>query len=154
MSKHDSAQEEHAVKSAYWIRTVMLFLCVLLLSWPVFAVVVSFFSVWQGEAVLLDSWELEPRRLLLEYFIEGYLHTLVVTVPVAALAVVDYKLFARRKGLKRYTGLAWFAILGCASFVIAFWLVPRAGLFLPLFATSVFLLVGYRLFIGLFRMNR
>jgi len=154
MNKPDLAQQDDPVKSAFGVRTVLLFFCVLLLSWPVFGLVASFFSVWHGEAVLLDSWELEPRRLLLQSFIEGYIHTLIVTVPVAALAVVDYKLFARRKGLQRYTGLAWFSVLGCASLVIALWLVPKAGLFLPLLVTSVFLLIGYRLFIGLFRMNR
>jgi len=153
MSSHAPSVKAMSLKSGYWIRTVLLFLCVLLLSWPVFGFVVSLFSVWRGEGVLLDSWELEPHRLLLGYFIEGFLRTLTITVPLAMLAVVDYRFFAMRDGLQRFTGLAWFAILGCTSLVIALWLVPDAGLLFPLLVTSVFLLIAYRLFIGLFRMK-
>ena len=153
MSKHDLADRGESASSGYWLRTALLFLCVLLLSWPVFGFVVSLFNVWRGEGVLLDSWELEPHRLLLEYFIEGFIRTLVITAPVAFMAVVDYKLFARRKGLQRFSGLLWFTVLGCASVAIALWLIPNNGLLLPLLVTSFFLLIGFRLFIGLFRMK-
>jgi len=153
MIDYDLSQEADSVKSGYWIRTVLLFLCVLLLSWPIFGFVISFFNVLHGEGALLDSWELEPHRLLLEYFIDGFIRSLVITVPVAVLAVVDYKLFARSNRLHRFTGLLWFAVLACLSVAVAFWLVPESGLLLPLLATSFLLLIGYRLFLGLFRMK-
>lgn len=134
----------------YLFRTLLLFVCVAVLSWPAFVVVSVLLSSVFGEGTVMNAWQLQPKRLLLEQFISGFFHSLVLTVPVALIAVLDYRIIVRLAKTPRLAGVLWFV----CSVALALYLLQFNTLVIwPVVITAVSLLGGYRLFLWLFRMK-
>lgn len=133
------------------VRSTVLFLSVLLAAWPVFAVCSVLLALWQGEAAILDAWELEPKRLLITQFLSGFTRTLPIALLLATLVLADHFLIVRRLFRPHFCGLLVLTVFGA----LALWLSSqKAGLMIPLLLTLVIIVVLYRLFASLFRMNR
>lgn len=133
------------------LRTVLLFLFMLLACWPAFALVMASWSAWKGESAILDSWQLEPMRLILHYFVQGYIQSLYLALPIAVLSVIDYKLLIELLGKPAISGV----LLTLAGISLAVWqLGLDSHLLIPLLLVSLLLLISYRLFIRIFRMAR
>ena len=134
----------------YLFRTLLLFICVAVLSWPAFVVVSIVLSTVFGEATVMNAWQLQPKRLLLDQFIAGFYKSLVLTVPVALLAVLDYRIIVRLAKTPRLAGLLWFVCSVALTLIV---LQFNSRVVWPVLLTAVSLFCGYRLFLWVFRMK-
>jgi hypothetical protein len=128
-------------------KTGMLYLLVLwivisALAWPTYVFTASVLSYLSGEGWQLDAWTEIPGRVLLDYFLDGYRHSLIVTLPLGFVAVIDYLL------LSRYRVTWWLAgiLLPITGAVLALTLFERAANAVPtLVLTGILLAVVHRL---------
>lgn len=130
-------------------RTFLLFLFIAGLCWPVFVITTGSLSALFGEGSVVNAWHLQPRRLILQQFLEAYLYTLLVSVPLALLAVADYRILVHKLKKPKYTGLLW--ILSGVALTV-YLLSYTNQVLLPVLLTAICLFTGYRLFLWLFRM--
>ena len=123
-----------------------LFGAVASLAWPAFVAVATLIGLAQGEAWQLDAWTLEPKRRLLDRFVDGWIASAPIALGIAALALLDQLLLARW----RQTHLAAGLLFPLAGAVAAFALWPVPMDVLPTLAgTGLVLGVGYRTVLAL-----
>jgi len=82
-------------------------------AWPIFASVNVVIGYFIGEGSIIDLWMLEPKRKLIDSFIEGYIGSAKIAGLLGLVAAIDYLILARFK----LTG--YFAGIGVPAFCIA-----------------------------------
>lgn len=128
-------------------KTGLLYLLVLwalisALAWPAFIVAATVIAYFNGEGWQLDAWTQIPKRDVLAHFLNGYVNSLVFTLPLGLIAVVDYLLLSRY----RSTWLVGGILLPAAGAAIAFAFFKQPFLVLPTFlAAGILLAIVHRL---------
>lgn len=121
---------------------LVLWFVISALAWPAYVATCTLLGYVGGEAWQLDAWTQTPKRLMLDYFQTGYVSSLVVTIPLGLVAVIDYLL------LSRYRITWWLAgiLLPAAGASLALMIFPQAANALPaLVLTGVVLAIVHRL---------
>ncbi len=116
-------------------------------TWPVFVACATAIGYVGGEAWQLDAWAEEPKRRLLQFFLDGWTHSIPIAIGVGLLAAVDWLLLARMRYISLIAGILLPIAGAVASFALASftpWNTPMA-LFPTLVATGVALAIIYRL---------
>ena len=117
--------------------SIILFMLITAAAWPVFVAVSAALSLWVGEGSVLDAFVEEPKRLLLANFLIGYRSSLIVTIPLGILAVVDYQLFSHHRLTWIIAGFS--LLVACLGIDFYFFRDPIP--ILPVFAITGFILV-------------
>lgn len=121
---------------------VGLWICISVLTWPAFVFCSTVIANLQGEAWQLDAWNQLPRALIVERFLDDYLKSWPVAIPIGLIAVIDYLLLARYKS----TWLVGGILLPLAGATIAYTLYQEPMSVLPvLVATGAMLAIVHRL---------
>ena len=121
---------------------VVLFAGTALLAWPAFVLAATVAGAISGEAWQLDAWDLEPKRRLLAFFIEGWTLSAPFALGAGLLALLDFALLSRWRVTDALAGVS----LPIAGAVLAFALWPEPGDALPtLAATGLALMIVARL---------
>lgn len=137
-----------SVKANIFI-SLLLWLLIAACAWPAYVAANLGISFFQGEGSIIDAWLLEPKRKLLNEFINGYIQSAAIAALIGLVAVVDFQLFARH----RLTGYIAGVLLPIACVVLAFLYFANPGSVVPGFAITGILLwfiykfvdVGFRL---------
>ncbi len=121
--------------------SLLLWVLITAITWPVFVLASSLISYWVGEGAFVDSYNLIPNDALFADFIAGYRGSLIVTVPLGLLAVLDFHLLSRHRLTWIIAGFS----LPAACIAIAFYFYRDPMPLLPAFsACGVFLFIVYR----------
>jgi len=129
--------------------SILLWLLVAACAWPAFVAANGIISYFNGEGSVLDLWTQEPKRKLVDEFINGYKASAIIAALIGFIAVVDYQLLSR----SRLTGFIAGILLPIACIAIAFIYYSEPGYMLPAMALMGFLLwivykfvdIGFRL---------
>ncbi len=86
--------------------SVVLFILITILAWPVFTAVS--FAVSYGFDILgfQDFLNERPKRLWLNDFLDGWLHSAPFSIALAAIAVLDMQLLTRHKFTYLLSGIS------------------------------------------------
>ncbi|MFK7994981.1 MAG: hypothetical protein AB8B87_12635 [Granulosicoccus sp.] len=121
---------------------VALWVLISTLAWPAYVLCSTLLAFHGAEGWQLDAWHQLPGSIIIQQFLTGYQASLIVTIPLGFLAVVDYLLLSRYKA----TWLVGGILLPLAGIVVAFGLYNQPYAALPtLLATGVLLAVVHRL---------
>ena len=123
-------------RTARALGAVSLVALVAALAWPAFAAVATALGTVSGEAWQLDAWDLEPKRRLLAFFIEGWILSAPFALGAGLLALLDFALLSRWRVTDPLAGIT-LPIAG-AALAIALW--PEPGDALPTLAATGFAL--------------
>lgn len=126
-----------------WPYLLLLLIVISILAWPAYVTASTALAWMGGNAWQLDAWTQIPKRVLLQYFLDGYRQSLVVGLAAGLLVVLDYLLMSRLRITWWFSGI----LLPLAGAALAILLLPSVPGALPtLVATGLLLAVAYRLF--------
>ncbi len=121
---------------------LVLWLLISALAWPAFVASGTVLSFLHKEGWQLDAWHLLPTRELIHYFISGYEQSLIISIPLGLVAVIDYLLLSRYR-------ITWFVggiLLPLSGAVLAFTLYKQPMVALPtLVLAGLILAIVHRL---------
>lgn len=121
---------------------LVLWVIISALTWPVFVAVSSILAFIAAEGWQLDAISLIPKRHILAEFLAGYKNSLLISIPMGFVAVVDYLLLSRY----RITWLLGGMLLPLAGVVIAYTLYKHPMDVLPsLVLSGIVLAITHRL---------
>ncbi|MBX2837641.1 MAG: hypothetical protein KTR35_12345 [Gammaproteobacteria bacterium] len=116
---------------------LFLWLLIAAACWPVFCAVSLTMGYLTGEGWVLDALTLEPKRVFLAHFLEGYTKSLIFSIPIGLLAVLDYLLMSRTRITWMISGLT----LPLALAIGVFFVYKDPMPILPTFLIAGFVLV-------------
>lgn len=121
---------------------LLLWILISLLVWPTFVVATTLLSYFTSQAWQLDAWTQIPKREILNQFLQGYIHSAIVAVPLGLVAVIDHALLSRYRLTWTFGGI----LLPVAGAAIAYLFYKQPISALPsLLLTGVLLAVVHRL---------
>lgn len=95
------------------LASLLVFALIGLAAWPIFVIVNIALGFLLGEGSVIDLWNHEPRRNLIESFIDGYKASAIFAATLGVVAAIDYLILAH----SRLTG--FFAGISLPIFCIA-----------------------------------
>jgi len=90
----------------YLTVSLLILLMIGLAAWPVFVVVNLSLSFFLGEGSVIDLWNQEPKRLLINAFIQGYIASATFAAMLGVLAAIDYLVLTRFKLTGYFAGIS------------------------------------------------
>lgn len=122
--------------------SLFLWLVVAAAAWPIFCAVSLAVGSFTGEGWVLDAQNLEPKRYIIAHFLEGYKKSILFSVALGFIAVVDYWLLFRTRILWIISGIAIPVALALGVFTVYKDPMPLLPTFL---ITGFALLILYRI---------
>ncbi|MFK7861465.1 MAG: hypothetical protein AB8B64_21795 [Granulosicoccus sp.] len=121
---------------------IVLWVLISALAWPAYIVCSTLLAVHGAEGWQLDAWHTLPLEEMFRHFLVGYKASIIVTIPLGFVAVVDYLLLARYKATWLIGGIL--LPLSGVAMAYAFYQQPNAAL-PSLLATGALLALIHRL---------
>lgn len=125
-----------------WLYLAVLWVLISVLTWPAYVLCSTLLALHGAEGWQLDAWQLTPRPLVFERFLQDYKASAIITIPIGLIAVVDYLLLSRYKATWLLGGI----FLPIAATIIAYGFYRQPHAALPaLLATGILLAFVHRL---------
>lgn len=121
---------------------IILWVLISVLAWPAYVLCSTLLTFHGAEGWQLDAWHLQPRREMLEQFINGYQASAIISIPLGLIAVIDYLLLSRYKATWLLGGIL--LPIACAVLAFGFYRQPHAAL-PALLGTGILLAIVHRL---------
>ena len=126
---------------------LFLFAVISASAFGIYVVVAALVGWWFADGAVVYDMSLLPKRLMLEQFLDGYIKSLMVTIPLGLLAVLDYSLLARFRLTRILAGLSLPAALLLAGF---WWYEAKTPAMITLAIVGLVLWLVYRCVLLLF----
>lgn len=131
--------------------SLLLGVLIALAAWPVYVFVNVAINYFSGEASVIDLWVQEPKRNLIQSFVEGYKASAIIAVCLGVVAAADYAIFTSNRLLGYIAGITVPAF--CIGLAFIYHVNP-IQVMLGFALTGVLLWVLYKLVDIGFRLRR
>jgi len=131
--------------------SLLILLLIGLAAWPVFVTVNIALGFFLGEGSVIDLWNQEPRRNLVNSFIDGYIASAKFAAALGVVAAIDYLILARSRLTGFFAGIS--VPLFCVALAYYFYKEPMQVL-LSFLVTGFVLWVWYKTIDIGFRLRR
>jgi len=120
--------------------SLLIFVLVGLAAWPVFVLVNIALGFVLGEGSVIDMWNQEPKRNLIDSFVEGYISSAFIAAALGVVAALDYLILARTKLTGFFAGIS--VPIFCIGVAYLYYIEPTQVL-LNFIATGCVLWIWY-----------
>ncbi len=131
--------------------SLLIFLLVGLAAWPAFVFANIALGFFLGEGSVIDLWNQEPKRKLVDSFIEGYISSALIAAALGTVAALDYLILARSRLTGFFAGIS--VPIFCIALAYLFYVDP-AQVVLGFIATGFVLWIWYKTIDIGFRLHR
>ncbi len=121
--------------------SLLVMLLIGLSAWPVFVGVNIALGYFLGEGSVMDLWNQEPKRNLINSFVDGYIASALFAAALGAVAALDYLILARTRLTGYFAGIS--LPIFCIALAYLFYKEPSQVL-LCFIATGFVLWIGYK----------
>jgi len=131
--------------------SLLIFLLIGLAAWPVFVVVNIALGFFLGEGSVIDLWNQEPKRNLINSFVEGYKASAPFAAALGGVAAIDYLILGRSRLTGFFAGIS--VPIFCVALAYLYYVQP-AQVLLSFIVAGFVLWVWYKTIDIGFRLRR